>query len=421
MTRRFSVVLPTRERADTLEWALRTVAAIDYDNLQIVVSDNDSQDRTESVVRQLNDPRILYVNTGQRLSMSHNWEFALSKVDGDWVTFLGDDDGLLPDCIDKVNSIIDWTDTSAIRSTGCSYFWPDSMVFGNTTLIVPVTKGYEKRRSSHWLRKLYAGKAAYTDLPVFYNGGFVELSAIQRSLGPDGRFFRSCIPDVYSSVALGKVLQDYIFLREPLHVSGRSRHSTGAAFSSPDTYATPRETFLSERNIPLHPGIPTTADGGLPGSIQAFVYEAHLQSQHLATELTLPSASQQLKVILRTSGKHRRSVEDWGGRFASAYGLDPAKSRSNRLAHFVSLAKDRLTRNVQKTFFKFTYRDSAGALDNVMQASVVAADILRSKPSVPYSAIQNLFSRRCRPKRELSTTQFATPVSTSSLNTAPKS
>ncbi|RYZ29021.1 MAG: glycosyltransferase, partial [Sphingobacteriales bacterium] len=77
---KYTVVVPTRERADTLLHTLRTCVTQNYDNLTILVSDNCSQDTTEEVVRSFNDPRIQYVNTGKRLSMSHNWEFALSQV-----------------------------------------------------------------------------------------------------------------------------------------------------------------------------------------------------------------------------------------------------------------------------------------------------------------------------------------------------
>jgi hypothetical protein len=51
------------------------------------------------VVASFKDPRIRYVNTGKHLSMSHNWEFALSHVEKGYVTFVGDDDGLLPGAI----------------------------------------------------------------------------------------------------------------------------------------------------------------------------------------------------------------------------------------------------------------------------------------------------------------------------------
>ena len=44
---KFTVIVPTRERADTLHYCLQTIVRQKYDNLQILVSDNFSQDDTE--------------------------------------------------------------------------------------------------------------------------------------------------------------------------------------------------------------------------------------------------------------------------------------------------------------------------------------------------------------------------------------
>ncbi|OZA21859.1 MAG: hypothetical protein B7X93_13530 [Hydrogenophilales bacterium 17-61-9] len=86
---KFTIIIPTRERADVLSGSLKTALMQEYDNLEILVSDNFSSDHTRDVVASFNDPRIRYVNTGKRLSMSHNWEFALSHVDGGWLTGRG--------------------------------------------------------------------------------------------------------------------------------------------------------------------------------------------------------------------------------------------------------------------------------------------------------------------------------------------
>src|SRR6476660_1337418 len=102
---KFTVIVPTRERADTLPYCLQTIVRQKYDNLQILVSDNFSQDDTEQVVRRVADSRIVYINTGRRIGMARNFEFALSHVKDGWVTYLGDDDGLLPNGLAEANAV----------------------------------------------------------------------------------------------------------------------------------------------------------------------------------------------------------------------------------------------------------------------------------------------------------------------------
>src|SRR5438034_11015688 len=102
---KFTVIIPTRERADTLGPCLRTVVHQNYDNLEILVSDNLSQDRTEQVVRGIGDSRVKYINTGRRVGMSANFEFALSHSKDGWVTYLGCDDRLLPNALDYADKV----------------------------------------------------------------------------------------------------------------------------------------------------------------------------------------------------------------------------------------------------------------------------------------------------------------------------
>src|SRR5690349_14295603 len=100
---KYTVVIPTRERADTLYHTLRTCVDQDYENLSILVSDNCSADNTADVVHSFRDKRIQYIKTPARLSMSANWDFALDHVTEGYVNFIGDDDGLIPGSLDIVN------------------------------------------------------------------------------------------------------------------------------------------------------------------------------------------------------------------------------------------------------------------------------------------------------------------------------
>ena len=95
----FSVVIPTRERCETLEFAIKTILSQTYDNFELIIMDNYSQDKTQEIVKSYEDARIRYFQSTKRLSMRDNWEAALSHVNGTWMIFIGDDDGLIPDSL----------------------------------------------------------------------------------------------------------------------------------------------------------------------------------------------------------------------------------------------------------------------------------------------------------------------------------
>lgn len=96
-----SVCLPTYNRADLLDLCLTRLADLNRVDLQyeIVVSDNCSTDETADVVRS-------HASTLQRLSYQRmkqnngpllNWHNAVRHATGEFVTYLGDDDRLIPE------------------------------------------------------------------------------------------------------------------------------------------------------------------------------------------------------------------------------------------------------------------------------------------------------------------------------------
>jgi glycosyltransferase involved in cell wall biosynthesis len=92
---KFSVLLPTRERLEYLKYAVETVRRQDYDDWEIIISDNFSEQDVGGYVASLGDPRIQCFRTRTPVSVTENWNNALNRSTGDYVLMLGDDDALL--------------------------------------------------------------------------------------------------------------------------------------------------------------------------------------------------------------------------------------------------------------------------------------------------------------------------------------
>ena len=324
--RSFSVVIPTRDRCDTLEYALKTVTDQPCDQLEIIVCDNASIDETRQVVEKANDARIRYINPGKRLSMSDNWEFALSHVTGDWLTIIGDDDGLLPNVFDDVNQIIDSTGTEAIRSATCVFRWPELIGDPDSgRLTIPTKKGIEIINSKHRLKEVMLGKIDYTALPMLYNGGFVSMDAIRRGTKND-KFYRSCIPDIYSGVLFSHILDSFVYSYSPLAINGASAHSTGTSQFSAKRQSknavSPSAKFLQEPNIPYHPSYPLDANGEYPKSFLAMVFECMAQVSESFEGVELPSAALQLEYVMAAEERNELAVSEWGKKFSHLHDLD---------------------------------------------------------------------------------------------------
>lgn len=264
-----TVAIPTADRAATLEVTLRTVTQQDYADLQILVSDNASTDHTRDVVEACRDPRVEYVNTGRRLGMASNWEFALGHVKGDFVFLLGDDDGLLPSACRDVADLLASTSAKALAWEKPNYSWPDSFAAPNQ-LDVCFDQDLFWLPGHFFLWAIARGYTSYGRLPNLYTS-FVSMAVVNEIRQTTGRFFESVNPDVYSGIALAQAIPEYIYSLRPFSINGGSSKSTGQAINRPDDFS---QCFFREADIPMNERIPV-----IQGSVMSCVAEAFLQAQ----------------------------------------------------------------------------------------------------------------------------------------------
>ena len=92
----FSVLLPTRNRVRLLAEAIETVRAQDFEDWEIIVSDNASVENVRGLLESIGDDRIVYLRSDKPLPVTDNWNRAVDAACGRWVVMLGDDDGLVP-------------------------------------------------------------------------------------------------------------------------------------------------------------------------------------------------------------------------------------------------------------------------------------------------------------------------------------
>lgn len=96
-----SVIIPTYNRADLLERAVKSVQKQTYKNWEIIVVDDGSTDNTEDIIKKLNDARIRYVKNEKNLgaAASRNRGAELAKYD--YVAFQDSDDVWRIDKLEK--------------------------------------------------------------------------------------------------------------------------------------------------------------------------------------------------------------------------------------------------------------------------------------------------------------------------------
>jgi len=391
---KFTVVIPTRERSDVLASAIKTVVAQNYNNFELIVSDNFSNDDTRNVVKSFPQKNIRYINTGKRLGMSQNWEFALSHITDGWVTIIGDDDGLLPNALSRAAKIIHKTGTKAIRSTACGYEWPNEKNGFSGRLGVPLKTGWKKRSSSEWLARVMMMKNDITHLPMLYNGGFVDYNVLNAIKKKSGAFFKSMTPDYYMAIAIASMVPDYIYSFEPLVISGASKHSGGGcAFSRKEKDKnSPSVKFFQEPNIPFHNALPLDSSGYPVVSIQAIIYEAYLQSESLRDYSQFINHQQQLALILASSLDFKASVENWGKKFAQQHELDLQRAKKEACIIGRKYKFSHRLQQINTIVNSYGLGDKSYPLKNVYDASIAGGSVQTIKPNL-WSNILRIIKR----------------------------
>lgn len=93
-----SVGLPVYNGERSLERAIRSVLEQDHDRLELVISDNASEDGTEEICRHYArmDNRIRYNRQPENIGLFRNFRRVLELANGTYFRWMGDDDWLEP-------------------------------------------------------------------------------------------------------------------------------------------------------------------------------------------------------------------------------------------------------------------------------------------------------------------------------------
>ena len=75
--------------------------------------------------------------------MTDNWELALQHASGDFITYIGDDDGPLPDAIEIAEEIHQVWPNTILSWKPIVYFWPNFFVeqYRNLVRIIGIREG----------------------------------------------------------------------------------------------------------------------------------------------------------------------------------------------------------------------------------------------------------------------------------------
>lgn len=237
-----SILIPARNRCEYLRYAIQSAINLSAMDIEIIVSENHSTDDSLNVCNSFNDKRLKIIKPPAPLAMHENFEFLLKESTGEWVTFIGDDDAVMPHCVEHLKYLCEkFPQAEAIASRRANYFWNGCQErYGDISASFEFWSREQWRDSKKQLQRCLDGKTDYIYLPQMYSGGFHRRSLINRTIrAQNGQYFKSVTPDAYS--ALMACIHTYRYLETgmPMTWVGSSPHQglKGGQKSSKDRMA----------------------------------------------------------------------------------------------------------------------------------------------------------------------------------------
>ena len=232
-----SIVVPTKNRYKYLKYLIELINSFNSDNIELVIQDN-SENNTEIIdfLNNLNSNVVKYFYSNDKLSMSANADLAIQHSTGEYVCFIGDDDGVCRNVIDCVK----WMKTKNIDALRCKrteYIWGDNNInnmhinYSSACLIYDKPElSYKFLNPINELNKiLKKGFQTIDYIPVVYHG-IVKRDVLDKVYEIGNTFFPGGSPDISNGVALSFFTKKIIYVDFPVIISGTSKMTGGGMY-----------------------------------------------------------------------------------------------------------------------------------------------------------------------------------------------
>ena len=236
-----SVVVPTRERPDTLEVMLRALSRHQSERIEIVVQDNFGSPETAKIVSEAAklDPRIRYSHSLRATSQRHNFELGLAAARGEYMTIIGDDDGFCLGSLDWLVKQLEQRPVDAVRWNLVTYIWPslssDDVGFINLHSAQCFGSNFVTSAKPIADSAIKAGTLGSWDNILVYHGMISRRVYDRMRSMTDGVFFPYPMPDVYAHNVLPFFCNEILQVNDIVSIYGSSGHSAGASWTrAPD-------------------------------------------------------------------------------------------------------------------------------------------------------------------------------------------
>lgn len=393
---KLSFCIPTRNRSHRLASCLRTLAISKNKDFECVIIDNASTDDTSEVVKPfLVDGRFRYLRFDVHVSINAQFQRCVESSLGTWLSIIGDDDGLIPQSLDNLASLISnnalqLESVHAISWPQAIYRWPDfpgpeagflrlAPCSPNGMIRAITDSSVFFDFSDNNLKKIYNGPQIYHSL--------VRLETAKQILAshPNTTFILS--PDISFAChfALCRLLS--IRLPYPVSIAGYSASSTGGSnFNGMEQV---RESFFRENES--HLGVYREVFGedfsvepsSTPATEVSCIYAiaCKVADSHIVQR---PSVQSYITSELNNARKVSPRIRPLVGRFLSSFGqrngfsIDVSAFDSVEPAASLGAARFDISRSGEERYYSCVLKMDPDLVEDIYGAARISQSLLGS-------------------------------------------
>ena len=104
---KLSVCIPVFNGEDYIKEAIESVLTQSFKDFELIIVDNNSTDKTVSIVKSYTDTRIRFLQNEINIGLIPNWNKALEQAKGEYIKILPADDFIYPNCLVAQCGILD--------------------------------------------------------------------------------------------------------------------------------------------------------------------------------------------------------------------------------------------------------------------------------------------------------------------------
>lgn len=230
-----SLVVPTKNRYFYLKKLIQVVDGFgNKDFIEFIIQDN-SDDNSEFVnfLNRNTYSFVKYFYVKEPMTVPRNSDLAIRNSTCEYVSFIGDDDGVTSYIVDCVRWMME-NDVECVVPNGFRYRWNDSIskkgIISGGSLSYKEPSFRMKILSTQSVldEEIETGFISRGKLPMLYHG-IVKRTTLDKIWSTCGSYFPGASPDIANGVALCFVMKKFCMVDFPFVYSGASKHLGGGA------------------------------------------------------------------------------------------------------------------------------------------------------------------------------------------------